>query len=265
MVNKSGTHRSDVLAINDFEMHVERYGEGAPLLLLHGGGGAGVNWRLVFDLDAPQHGFELIVPDLRGHGRSTNPSNLITFRQLARDVLALMDRLEIVRLKAIGVSMGAKTLLHVATMAPDRVEAMVLVSAAPHFPDATRAIMRAAADVAHSEDEWVLMRRWHVRGDPQIRALWAMGRQFAENRDDMRFSARELGRIRARTLIVHGENDFLYPVSLAEELRAGIPGSELWLVPNGGHGPIFGPMAEPFRQRAIDYLIADGRSRKLAY
>ena len=54
-------------------------------------------------------------------------------------------------------------------------------------------------------------------------------------------------------------------VLVSAALPAGIPGSELWLVPNGGHGPIFGPMAEPFRQRAIDYLIADGRSRKLAY
>jgi hypothetical protein len=57
----------------------------------------------------------------------------------------------------------------------------------------------------------------------------------------------------------------IYPVSLAEEPRVGISGSRLWLVPNVGHGPIFGPMAEPFRHRAIDHRIADGRSRKLAY
>ena len=244
-----------LVAINDIEMYVERFGEGEPLLLLHGGGGAGVNWRLVFDVDNPPQALELIVPDLRGHGRSTNPSNVITFRQLGHDVLALMDRLGIVRCKAIGVSMGAKTLLHVATMAPDRVEAMVLVSAAPHFPDATREIMRASVDVVHSENEWALMRRWHVRGDEQIRALWRMGRDLAANRDDMNFTTRDLSRIRARTLIVHGESDFLYPLSLAEELHSGIPGSELWLVPNGGHGPIFGPMAEAFRKKAIDHLL----------
>ena len=51
--------------------------------------GAGVNWRLIFD--SPPDGYELIVPDLRGHGRSTNPAFAVTFRQLALDVLALLE------------------------------------------------------------------------------------------------------------------------------------------------------------------------------
>jgi pimeloyl-ACP methyl ester carboxylesterase len=67
--------------VNGIDMYIERRGDGTPLLLLHGGGGAGVNWRLIFD--SPPDGYELIVPDLRGHGRSTNPAFAVTFRQLA--------------------------------------------------------------------------------------------------------------------------------------------------------------------------------------
>jgi len=115
--------------LNGIDLHVERRGEGEPLVLLHGGGGAGVNWRLVFD--APPSGYELVVPDLRGHGRSTNAAAPITFRQLALDVAGLMDHLGIERFKAIGMSLGAKTLLHLATGQPERIEAMVLVSGAP--------------------------------------------------------------------------------------------------------------------------------------
>jgi pimeloyl-ACP methyl ester carboxylesterase len=51
--------------VNDIDMYFERRGEGQPLLLLHGGGGAGVNWRLIFDSspgDYPEWG---ICPDLR--------------------------------------------------------------------------------------------------------------------------------------------------------------------------------------------------------
>src|SRR5713226_7411724 len=128
-MNVSSTGR--IAAVNDIEMYYEIRGEGEPLVLLHGGGGAGVNWQLIFK--EPPDGYRLIIPDLRGHGRSTNPSEEFTFRQCALDVFALLDHLGIHRFNAIGLSLGAKTLLHVATQQPDRVVAMVLVSATPYF------------------------------------------------------------------------------------------------------------------------------------
>ena len=121
-----------VTEINGFTMHFEDRGSGQPLLLLHGGMGIGADWRHVFPEDPA--GYRVIVPDLRGHGRSTNPAGTFTFRQCAEDVLALLDHLGIARTNAIGMSMGAKTLLHVVTSRPDSVDAMVLVSATPRFP-----------------------------------------------------------------------------------------------------------------------------------
>ena len=205
--------KTKTVPVNDIAMHVERQGAGTPLLLLHGGGGVGENWKLVFA--APPPGYELIIPDLRGHGRSTNPGGTITCRQLASDVVALMDVLRIERFRAIGVSLGAKTLLHVATQQPARVESMVLVSATPYFPEPTRALMRAAAANTPGDAEWSRMRGWHVHGDDQIRALWAMPRQLADDYEDLSFTPPRLGRIKARTMVVHGDRDFLYPVSLA--------------------------------------------------
>jgi pimeloyl-ACP methyl ester carboxylesterase len=250
MTNPGSSGR--VVSVNDMEIYYELHGHGAPLVLLHGGGGAGVNWRLIFD--SPPAGYQLIIPDLRGHGHSTNPSRAFTFRQLALDVLALLDHLGVERFKAIGVSMGAKTLLHVATQQPHRTEAMVLVSAAPYFPEHARSLMRAAPAATHSEAEWDLMRQWHVHGDEQIRALWEMPHQFADDYEDMSFTPPRLATIRARTLIVHGDRDPLYPVALAMEMHAAIPRSHLWVVPNGGHGPIFGEMARPFAHAALAFL-----------
>jgi len=247
-----------MVGVNGCQMYVERRGEGEALLLLHGGGGAGVNWRLVFDSSPP--GYELIVPDLRGHGRSTNPAGVVTFRQLALDVLELLDALGVARFKAIGMSMGAKTLLHLATLQPQRIRAMVLVSATPYFPESTRALMRAAAAALRTEDEWALMRRWHVYGDEQIRALWRLPSQFADDYEDMSFTPPCLGRIQARTLVVHGDRDPLYPVSLAVEMHAAIAGSYLWVVPNGGHGPIFDDMAPVFGRMAVAFLNGEWES-----
>jgi pimeloyl-ACP methyl ester carboxylesterase len=248
------TRIHDVLSVEGAEMYYEVHGTGEPLLLLHGGGGAGANWQLVFDFDAPPDDHRLIVPDLRGHGRSTNPSGRISFRQLADDVVALLDHLAIEQASMIGVSMGGKTLLHVATRHPERVRCMVLVSAAPYFPETTRVAMRRAAAAPKTEADWEMMRRWHTRGDDQIVALWRMATTLADDYEDLSFTPPRLGCITAPTLIVHGDRDWLYPTSLAMELHSGIAKSHLWVVPNGGHGPIFGTAARQFAETVLEFL-----------
>lgn len=241
--------------VNGFDMYFDDRGAGDPLLLLHGGLGIGDDWRHVFPADPD--GFRIIVPDLRGHGRSTNPSRAFTFRQCAQDVLGLLDHLQLAGVNAIGMSMGAKTLLHMATLRPDMVAAMVLVSATPRFPDTLRmAASRFTADALArlSESERAALGARHVHGDDQIAALYDMTRGFATSYDDIAFTESRLNAISARTLIVHGDRDPLYPVELALELYRGIPASALWVVPNGGHGPIFGPLAEAFRAVAIKHV-----------
>src|SRR5258708_25274198 len=106
------------VSINGIEMYYEIEGQGEPLVLLHGFTGLGSDWKLHFK-EAPE-GFSLIMPDLRGHGRSTNPAKTITLRQCALDVFALLDQLKIERFRAIGLSGGAKILLHMATQQPAR-------------------------------------------------------------------------------------------------------------------------------------------------
>jgi pimeloyl-ACP methyl ester carboxylesterase len=244
-----------VIDVNGFDMYFEERGRGEPLLLLHGGMGIGADWKHVLPEDPA--GYRVIVPDLRGHGRSTNPSGTFTFRQCARDVLALLDHLGASAVKAIGMSLGAKTLLHVATARPQALDAMVLVSATPRFPEPLRVAAAAFTRDAFerlTDAEHATLRSRHVRGDEQIAALYDMARSFATSHDDMAFSATDLAAVAARTLIVHGDRDPLYPVELALEMYRAIPVSALWIVPNAGHGPIFGPLAAPFRAAALDHL-----------
>jgi pimeloyl-ACP methyl ester carboxylesterase len=93
-----------------------------------------------------------------------------------------------------------------------------------------------------------------VHGDEQILQLYDMTRSFAASYDDMAFTPTLLGTITARTLIVHGDRDPLYPVEMAIELFRGIPQSALWIVPNGAHGPVFGSMAPTFTAAALAHL-----------
>jgi pimeloyl-ACP methyl ester carboxylesterase len=240
-----------LVKVNGIEMHCETHGEGEPLVLLHGFTGAGSNWEPF--VGGLAGAYRLIVPDLRGHGQSTNPSGEFTFRQSALDVFALLDRLEVDRFKAIGMSAGAKTLLHMATSQPDRVEAMVLVSATPYFPEQARAAMREIRPENRTDDEWHLMREWHAHGDEQILALWRQANAFASSHDDMAFTPPHLATIAARTLVVHGDRDPYYPVDLAVQVYTAIPRAYLWVIPNGGHGPIFADV-DGFVRTALAFL-----------
>jgi pimeloyl-ACP methyl ester carboxylesterase len=229
-------------------------GTGEPLLLLHGFTGCGDDWQHVFG--EPPAGYYVIAPDLPGHGRSENSRSNFKFADVARDLFALLDQLGIDRVKAIGMSAGANALLHMATQQPLRIEAMIHVSGTPRFPDQARAMMRTMTEETRTPEEWAEMRGRHHLGDDQIRALWRHARGFADDRDDMNFDAAALATIRARTMIVHGDRDPLYPVELAVELYRAIPNAALWVVPNGGHGPIFGDQAAPFVKTAAAFLIA---------
>jgi pimeloyl-ACP methyl ester carboxylesterase len=242
------------LRANGIDIFCRDTGSGEPLLLLHGFTGSGDDWHSVFP--EPLEGYRVIAPDLRGHGRSTNPTGLFTFAQVAGDMFALLDQLGVTRVKAIGMSAGANTLLHMATQQPWRIEAMIHVSGTPRFPDQARAIMRTMTAEGRSDAEWAEMRGRHHHGDDQIRALWRHAREFADDRDDMNFDTARLSTITARTLIVHGDRDPLYPVELAVELFRAIPNAALSVVPHAGHGPIFGEQTPPFVRTATTFLVA---------
>jgi pimeloyl-ACP methyl ester carboxylesterase len=240
--------------VNGADLYLEERGAGEPLVLLHGMMGTSGDWRHVFDLDRLAQSFRVIALDARGHGRSTNPSGELTFAGCARDVLATLDALGIERAKTVGVSLGAKTLLHVATQAPGRIAEMIVVSATPRFPEPTRALFRAAARSEHSAEEWARMRTLHVHGEEQIARLWDLPRRFAEDPSDMNFSSEQLATITARTLVVTGDRDPFYPVELAVELFRAIPRSSLWVVPEAMHSPIFLAQREAFEAEAMRFL-----------
>jgi pimeloyl-ACP methyl ester carboxylesterase len=241
-----------IIDVNGIELQWTVTGEGEPLLWLHGLMGAGEDWRHVFP--EPPTGFSVIAPDLRGHGASTNPSGDFAFRQCAQDVLALLAHLNLSAVKAIGLSGGGITLLHMATMQPASIDTMVLISAPPYFPAQVRQIQRQFSETILGDEEMQRMRARHRHGTPQIQQLFEITRRLADSYDDVSFTPPYLATIRAQTLIVFGDRDPLYPVSLAFELRNAIPDAHLWIIPNAGHGPVFGEHAPGFAKTALPFL-----------
>jgi pimeloyl-ACP methyl ester carboxylesterase len=255
-----GEAAGNTLEVNGFELYYETQGTGEPLLLLHGGSGSHEDW-VHAGRDEFLREYSLILPDARGHGRSTNPGKVITHRQCALDTLALLDHLGIRKCRAIGLSMGGNILLHMATMQPERVEAMIVVSATMYFPEQARAIMRQVSIGSQPPKEWETMRKRHKHGDEQIIAIWEWLREMADSYDDLNFTPPLLARITAPSLIVYGDRDFLYPVEMAVEMYRAIPRSVLWVVPNGGHGPVFLDAAPQFAKTALAFLRAQGQPK----
>ncbi len=96
------------------------YGEGPPVILLHGGLGHSGNWahQLRALLDA---GYQVILIDSRGHGQSTRDDRPYTYELMASDVLAVMDALGLGKATLVGWSDGACIALVLAMQVPARV------------------------------------------------------------------------------------------------------------------------------------------------
>lgn len=209
-------------------------GEGEPFLMLHGFSGTGADWDPIVAEFSDK--YRLVIPELRGHGRSTNPTGVFTHREAAVDVFGLLDQLGISSFKAIGFSTGGMTLLHMATSQPDRVTAMVLVGATSYFPDQAREILRLSSPDSMSLRRLEQIGAYHGGGVEQARELMRQFHEFKDSYDDMNFTPPLLSTITARTLIIHGDRDPFFPVSIPVEQYQAIPQSYLLILPNGGHG-----------------------------
>lgn len=111
------------------DLSLEVTGEGPTLLLLHGWPDTGALWRQVTP-DLVEAGYRVVVPDLRGCGRSSKPDETSSYRMhhLVADVACIIDGVGAERVTLIGHDWGAALTWTTAAYLPDRVEALVAIS-----------------------------------------------------------------------------------------------------------------------------------------
>jgi pimeloyl-ACP methyl ester carboxylesterase len=90
---------------NGLEVYYEAYGEGEPLMLIHGGTATSQSWAS--HLPAFTEHFEVFTPDSRGHGRTDNPTGELGYRVMADDAAALIDALGLAFVMAGGMALSA--------------------------------------------------------------------------------------------------------------------------------------------------------------
>jgi pimeloyl-ACP methyl ester carboxylesterase len=134
-------------AVNGTSIYYECEGSGPPLLMIHGLGSSGDDWA--FQRGEFARHFSLILPDLRGSGRSDKPPGPYSIRQFAADLWALLDALGIASANILGFSLGGAVAQEMALAQPARVRKLALCNALANYrTDTPRKWVEARMQVA---------------------------------------------------------------------------------------------------------------------
>jgi pimeloyl-ACP methyl ester carboxylesterase len=239
-------------SVNGIRMYYETYGQGPTLVLLHGGAGSGAQFEK--QIPALSAKFRLIVPDACAQGRTSDRPGPLTYHAMAEDVRALLDRLNVRRASVLGWSDGGVVALDLAMHHPERVDRVVTFGAnfradGLNAPDVAWNRTATAADFGPG------MRAFYVSVAPDTAHYEAaMSKIIALWRDEPNWNPADLGRIRARTLVVAGEHDVVRP-DHTEALAHAIPGSTLWIVPGASHS-VLQEAPEVVNPRILSFLTS---------
>jgi 3-oxoadipate enol-lactonase len=240
--------------VNGVPLHYERRGSGEPLLLITGFTISSAVFEPVLERYAER--FDVVTYDNRGSGRSGAPLRPTSMAELAADAAALLRELGVESAHAYGLSMGGMIAQELAIRFPERVRGLVLGGTTPGGPRAARPTLKelgalggAAAggwrDGARSWlGEWVFSERFRREHPERARELL---RHFGQHRATPQGvwahwwasvyhdTGSRLHCIQAPTLVMHGEQDAMAPISNARLLAERIPDAELCIVPGSGH------------------------------
>ncbi len=142
----------DKVTVNGTTIAYEQQGQGETVVLLHGFCGSSAYWEKVQPLLAEQ--YQVIAPDLRGHGATTAPVGAYTIDQMADDVAGLMEALGITKYTLLGHSMGGYTALSLAQRYADRLNAFGLIHSTG-YPDSEEAKEKRLQAVSRIRSEGI--------------------------------------------------------------------------------------------------------------
>jgi pimeloyl-ACP methyl ester carboxylesterase len=250
-------------------------GSGDETVLLIHGSGPGVtsyaNWRLV--MPALAEHFRVLAPDMVGFGYSDRPAGVdYGLSTWADQTVGLMDALGIQKAHLVGNSFGGAIALRIAAQHPDRVGKLVLMgSMGVPFPitegldrvwgyEASFENMRKVLDVFAYSRELVNDELAQVRYEGSIQPGFqeAFSSMFPEPRqrwvEAMTTPEEELRRLPHRTLIVHGREDQVIPVSNSYKLEELIENADLSVFSKCGHWSMIERTAD-FNRQVRDFFL----------
>jgi pimeloyl-ACP methyl ester carboxylesterase len=239
---------SGMAPVNDVQMYYAVYGQGDPVLLIHGGLGNADAWG--FQVPALAESHKVIVADSRGHGRSTRSEKPFGYALMADDYLALLDHLGIDQVALVGWSDGGIIGLDIAIRHPERLSRLFAFAAnytpegvkasVEHDPTFTAYIERAGEEYARlspTPDEFDAFVE-------QISQMWAT---------EPNYTKEQLRAIAVPTVIFDGERDEAIEPAHTAEMAELIPGAELVIMKDASHFAMW-QKPEEFNATVLEFL-----------
>jgi pimeloyl-ACP methyl ester carboxylesterase len=241
------------IQVNGIEIYVQTHGDGEPLLLIAGLACDHTMWSEVVGVLAGH--YRVIVFDNRGVGRSAAPDSPYTIRMMAGDAAALLDELGVGPVHLVGYSMGGQIAQELALARPGQVRSLILLSSCARCDERNKAIMETWAELPGVVEPrlmarlllpWLYSNAFFTRpgaveqlltlllDNPYPATPQGIYRQ-SRALGDFDTTSR-LGEIGCPTLVLVGKEDALLPVAFSEQLAQGIPGAELVVLEQTGHG-----------------------------
>jgi len=219
--------------VGDVELYYETHGEGEPLICLHNFS-ANSRDRFTPLLPILTKRYKCYLVDLRGHGRSDNPTNDWTKEQFSHDIIGFCKELRIQSAFFLAASSGGMTMLRVARYAPKLVRAMVIDSATYKIPQSALRYYKAPESLSQKLQDYYKKAN-EIYGPDYWHELAQAFYNFRLPDCDINTSLEVLKEITSPTLIIHGDRDNFFPVDIPVDMKMTIPHSELSIFPNTQH------------------------------
>ncbi len=209
--------------IRGFRMYCEVYGEGQPLLIIHGNGGSIRDFTEQIPFFSRK--YKVIIADSRAQGKSVDNGDSLSYEMMADDYAALLTSLKIDSAYVIGWSDGGINTLLLAIRHPEKVKKLA-VTGANLSPDSLSVFPEVLALVKPAYDD---LKNEH--NSPIRKNSWKLVRLLL---DEPHIPLSDLHKISCPSLIIGGDHDVI-----REEhtmlIYQNIPNAYLWIIPNSGH------------------------------
>ena len=233
------------------KLYYATYGDGVPVILLHGGMGNSDHWS--HQVPALAEKLRVIVIDARGQGRSTRPKAAPSYDQMATDVLAVMDHLKLDKAAIVGWSDGGEVALKLGVHHPDRVTKLFVFGANYDAkgtkPRAGRSHATFATYTARCRADYKRLSGTPKQFDALVQWLLPIWR------NPMGFTKDQLSSIKAPTIVSDGDHDEIVELAQVKEMATLIPNARLVVFEDTSHFALWQDPAS-FNKVLVEFLTA---------
>jgi pimeloyl-ACP methyl ester carboxylesterase len=231
--------KSGYSEVNGLKMYYEIYGQGKPLVLIHGGGSTiQTSFGNIIPFLAKYR--QIIAVELQAHGHTNDRETDLTFEQDADDVAMLLSNLKIPKADFLGYSNGGHTVIEIALRHPGVVNKIILASAF-YKRNAAAQQFWDGFDHATLNDMPVVLQEGFLKANNNKEALLNMfNKDVRKMKAFTGWSDEQMRSVKAPALVINGNND-VGSVEHAVEMYRTIPNCQLAILP-GKHGVYIGSL-----------------------